>query len=67
MLFRSCGIAGEFEHEARLTALHARVGAPRTVGVFVAVTPAVIGRVGIEDHAGGAVFLSNMAAAEQAE
>ena len=59
-------ITGELEHVSHGTALHARVGAPGSVGIFVAAAPAVIGGVGVDDHSGRAVLLrdENFYAAE---
>ena len=51
------GIAGELEHVTDRAALHAGVGTPRAVGILVAAAPAVVGRVGVDDHAGSAVLL----------
>ena len=54
---RSGRIAGKFEHVSHGAALHAGIGTPGPVGIFVAAPPAVIGGIGVDDHSRRAVFL----------
>ena len=54
---RSGRIAGKLEHVSHRSALHAGVRPPRPFGIFVAAPPAIVRRIGIDDHARRAVFL----------
>ena len=54
---RRGGIAGKLKHVADGTALHAGIGTPGTLRVFVTMAPSVVSGIGIDKHAGRAVFL----------
>ena len=47
----------ELEHISDGTALHAGIGTPWARRIFVAATPAVVRRIGVDDHARRAVLL----------
>ena len=55
--FRVAGILEEILHRA---ALHAGFGAPGAVGVGIAFEVAVVLRVGVDEHAGGAALLGDV-------
>ena len=48
----------KLEHITNGSALHAGIRTPRPFGIFVAAPPAVVGEIGIDDQARGAVLLS---------
>src|ERR1700680_1916644 len=50
-------IAGELEHVANRSALHASIGSPGALWIFVAAAPTVVGRIGVDDQTSGAVLL----------
>ncbi len=50
-------IAGKLEHVSHRPALHAGIRPPRPLGIFVAAPPAIIGGIGVNDHARRAMFL----------
>ena len=54
---RRGGVAGKHENVIDGAALHAAIGTPGAVGVFIALEVAVIHGVGINQHPGGAVLL----------
>ena len=54
---RRCGIAGELEHVAHRSALHASIRPPRSLGILIAAPPAIVERIGIDDHSRRAMFL----------
>src|SRR5689334_1101191 len=54
-------VSGKLEHIADGAALHTRIWPPRTLRVLVAATPAIVGGIGVYDHARGTVFLGHKA------
>ena len=54
---RRCRVAGKLEHVSHRSALHAGIGPPGPVWIFVSTPPAVVEGVGIDDHSRCAVFL----------